>query len=158
AWKILDELHTLSQRGSIVAVVEHALTATSYEAVMLGLRQGSQRGANLRKLVNLARDFESRRLFSFHDFVLYLRLLAEQQPYEPPAQILGENDNVVRLMTVHQAKGLEFPVVFVGDAGRRPDIDTRNPVTDAENGLVLRDAVGSGMDEIPNQQLSEFRK
>jgi ATP-dependent helicase/nuclease subunit A len=158
AWKILDELHTLSQRGSIVAVVEHALRATSYEAVMLGLRQGSQRVANLRKLVNLARDFESRRLFSFHDFVLYLRLLAEQQPYEPPAQILGENDNVVRLMTVHQAKGLEFPVVFVGDAGRRPDIDTRNPVTDAENGLVLRDAVGSGMDEIPNQQLSEFRK
>jgi ATP-dependent helicase/nuclease subunit A len=158
AWRILDELHNLSQRGSIVAVVEHALRATSYEAVMLGLRQGAQRVANLRKLVNLAREFESRRLFNFHDFVVYLRRLTEQQPYEPPAQILGEDDNVVRLMTVHQAKGLEFPVVFVADAGRRPENDTRNPVTDAENGLLLREAVGSGMDEIPNQKLTEFRK
>jgi ATP-dependent exoDNAse (exonuclease V) beta subunit len=158
AWRILDELHKLSRRGPIAAVVECALGASSYEAVMLGLRQGSQRVANLRKLINLARDFDSRRLFNFHDFVVYLRRLAEQQPYEPPAQILGENDNVVRLMTVHQAKGLEFPVVFVADAGRRPDNDTRNPVTDPDNGLLLRDATGSGMDEIPNQKLSEFRK
>ena len=158
AWRILNELRKLRQRGSIVAVVELALSATSHEAVMLGLRQGVQRVANLRKLVNLALEFESRRLFTFHDFVVHLRRLAEQQPYEPPAQILGENDNVVRLMTVHQAKGLEFPVVFVADAGRRPEKDTRNPVVDPENGFLLRDTVGSGMDEIPNQTLAEFRQ
>jgi ATP-dependent exoDNAse (exonuclease V) beta subunit len=157
AWGILDEFQKLRQRGTIMAVVEHALAATSYEAVMLGLRQGPQRVANLRKLAELARDFESRRLFTFHDFVVHLRRLAEQQPYEPPAQILGENENVVRLMTVHQAKGLEFPVVFVADAGRRPDNDIRNPVADPQNGLLLRDAVGSGMDEIPNHMLEEFR-
>lgn len=158
AWRILDELRKLRQRGTIMAVVEHALAATSYEAVMLGLRQGPQRVANLRKLAELARDFESRRLFTFHDFVVHLRRLAEHQPYEPPAQILGENENVVRLMTVHQAKGLEFPVVFVADAGRRPDNDVRNPVADPQNGLLLRDAVGSGMDEIPNYMLEEFRE
>ncbi|MBV8361073.1 MAG: UvrD-helicase domain-containing protein [Deltaproteobacteria bacterium] len=158
AWRILDELWKLRQRGAIRAVVEHALAATSYEAVMLGLGQGRQRVANLRKLAGLARDFESRRFFTFQDFVMHLRRLAEQQPYEPPAQILGENENVVRLMTVHQAKGLEFPVVFVADVGRRPDIDIRNPVADSQNGLLLRDVVGSGMDEIPNYMLDEFRK
>jgi ATP-dependent helicase/nuclease subunit A len=158
AWQVLDQLKKLRERGAVMAVVEHALVATSYEAVMLGLRQGPQRVANLRKLAELARDFESRGLFSFHDFVVYLRRLAQQQPYEPPAQILGENENVVRLMTVHQAKGLEFPVVIIADAGRRPDNDIRNPVVDPHNGLLLRDAVGAGMDEIPNYLLDQFRQ
>jgi ATP-dependent helicase/nuclease subunit A len=158
AWRILEELRRLRQRGSIVAVVDHALAATCYEAVMLGLQHGVQRAANLRKLADLARDFESRRLFTFHDFVVYLRRLAEHQPYEPSAQILGENENVVRLMTVHQAKGLEFPVVILADAGRRSENDVRSPVTDPERGLLLRDAVGSGMDEIPNQMMEEFRQ
>ncbi len=158
AWQTLDELRRLHQRGTIVGVLERALEATGYEAVMLGLRQGVQRVANVRKLVDLARDFESRRLFSFHDFVSHLRRLAEQQPYEPPAQVVAESDNVVRLMTVHQAKGLEFPVVILADAGRKPESDSRNPVVDPENGLLIRDASGSGMDEIPNQILAEFRK
>jgi ATP-dependent exoDNAse (exonuclease V) beta subunit len=158
ARRVLDELRKIRARGTIVEVVEYALAATGYEAVMLGLQQGVQRVANLRKLVDLARDFDSRRLFTFHDFVVHLRRLAGQQPYEAPAQILGESENVVRLMTIHQAKGLEFPVVFIADAGRRPENDTRNPVADAANGLLLRDAAGSGMDEIPNRLLAEFRK
>jgi ATP-dependent helicase/nuclease subunit A len=158
AWRILDELGKLRQQGTIVPVIEHALVATSYEAVMLGLRQGTQRVANVRKLAELARDFESRRFFTFHDFVVHLRRLADQQPYEPPAQILGESEDVVRVMTVHQAKGLEFPVVFLADAGRKLENDTRNPVVDPENGLLIRDVVGSGMDEIPNQILADFRK
>src|SRR5262249_37428316 len=60
--------------------------------------------------------------------------------------------------TVHQAKGLEFPVVFLADVGRKLENDIRNPVVDSENGLLIRDVVGSGMDEIPNQILADFRK
>jgi ATP-dependent helicase/nuclease subunit A len=158
AWRILDELRRLRRRGTIMEVIEHALESTGYEAVMLGLPQGQQRAANLRKLVELAREFEARRLFTFHDFVIHLRRLVEQEPYEPPAQILGENENVVRLMTIHQAKGLEFPVVILADAGRAPNNDNRVPVVDPETGLLLHDTDGSGMDEIPNCWLEDFRQ
>jgi len=158
AWRILDELRGLRQRGAIAAVIEHALVATSYEAVLLGLPQGTQRVANVRKLVDLAREFESRRVFVFHDCVVYLRRLAEQQPYEPAAQILGEGENVVRLMTVHQAKGLEFPVVILADCGRKWETDSRRTVVDPQNGLLMCDTTGSGMDEIPNQLLDDFRE
>jgi ATP-dependent helicase/nuclease subunit A len=157
AWRILDELRRLRERGAISAVIEHALAATAYEAVLLGLRQGTQRVANVRKLVDLAREFEVRRFFTFHDLVIYLRRLAEQEPYEPTAQVLGESENVVRLMTVHQAKGLEFPVVILADCGRRFDNDTRDPVVDPANGLLIRETTGSGMDEIPNALLEKFR-
>jgi ATP-dependent helicase/nuclease subunit A len=158
ARQIIEELRSLCVRAPASDVIERALERTKYEAVMLGMRQGPQRVANLRKLVELARDFESRQLFTFGDFVAHLRHLVEQEPYEPPAQILGENENVVRLMTVHQAKGLEFPVVILADAGRRPPNDIRVPVVDREQGLLTRDTAGSGMDEIPNRWLIEYRE
>jgi ATP-dependent helicase/nuclease subunit A len=155
---LLRELRELHDRGSIMDVIDRALAATGYEAVMLGMPQGRQRVANLRKLAELARDFQSQRFFNFHDFVAHLRRLVAEEPHEPPAQILGENEQVVRLMTVHQAKGLEFPVVIVADAGRSPGSDNLMPVLDRERGLVMRDAVGSGMDEIPNPLLDQYRK
>ncbi|HKV53217.1 MAG TPA: UvrD-helicase domain-containing protein [Candidatus Binataceae bacterium] len=158
AWRILEELRKLRARGTIIQVIEHALAATGYEAVMLGLSQGRQRVANLRKLVELAREFESRRLFTFDDFVAHLRRLVEEEPYESQAQILGESENVVRLMTVHQAKGLEFPVVILADAGRGSPTDNRNPVVDPSSGLLVREVAGSGMDEISNREFDEFRK
>ena len=111
AWRVLRELRELRGQLALPAMVERALDLTDYESVMAGLGQGRQRIANLRKVVELAHRFDTRRFFTFHDFVAYLRRLTEAEPYEPQAQILGETDNVVRLMTVHQAKGLEFSIV-----------------------------------------------
>jgi ATP-dependent helicase/nuclease subunit A len=158
ARSLLRELRDLRDRGSIMAVIERALAATGYEAVMLGMPRGANRVANLRKLAELARDFQTRRFFGFHDFVVHLRRLVAEEPREPVAQILGENEQVVRLMTVHQAKGLEFPVVIVADAGRAGGGDNSiSVVLDRERGLVMRDAAGSGMDEIPNPLLDQYR-
>jgi ATP-dependent helicase/nuclease subunit A len=105
----------------------------------------------------MAQRFETLRFFSLHDFVVYLRRLIDEEPYEPQAQILGESENVVRLMTVHQAKGLEFPIVILADAGRGPGYDNTTPLLDSAHGLIMCETVGSGSDEIPNAALKRCR-
>lgn len=157
AWYVLHDLRAICGRAPAAAVIERALELTGFEAVMAGMPDGRQRVANLRKLVELARGFESRHFFTFHDFTVYLRRLAEEEPYEAQEQILGENENVVRLMTVHQAKGLEFPIVIVADLGRNPPPDNRTTVLDPEHGLLVSDTVGSGDDEIPNAMAVAYR-
>jgi ATP-dependent exoDNAse (exonuclease V) beta subunit len=157
AWQVLHELRGLRGQLALPAMVERALDLTDYESVMAGLEQGHQRIANLRKVVELAHRFDTHQFFTFHDFVAYLRRLTETEPYEPQAQILGEMDNVVRLMTIHQAKGLEFPVVILADAGRGPKVDSSTPVLDREQGVLIQETVGSGADEIPNAALKAYR-
>ncbi len=110
---VLIALRKMRERASLTAIVERALELTRFEAVMLGLPNGLQRAANVRKLVETAREFETHHFFGLGDFVRHLRRLVKEAPREPQAQIAGEADNVVRLMTIHQAKGLEFPVVIL---------------------------------------------
>ena len=158
AWRVLHELRAARERLSMPALIELALECTGFEAVMLATDPSRQRAANLRRLLELARSFEAHHLFTFHDFVAYLRRLIDEEPREPQAQILGENENVVRLMTVHQAKGLEFPIVIIADMARGTKPKNETPLLSPTDGLILCDTVGAGYHEIPNRRLAEARK
>src|SRR5207253_763741 len=101
AWGVLNELRAMRRNESTVAIIERALELTNFEAVMLAQADGRQRVANIRKLVEIARAFEARQVFTFADFIAHLRRLVETEPREPIAQIVDEEENVVRLMTIH---------------------------------------------------------
>jgi ATP-dependent helicase/nuclease subunit A len=101
----------------------HALSLTdlrsvSYEQHVLSLTWGERRLANVHKLLRLARRFEAvegRDLRGFLDHVEHRRALsASSEPHAPT----GSEPDAVRLMTIHAAKGLEFPVVCLADLGR----------------------------------------
>ncbi|HEY2663936.1 MAG TPA: UvrD-helicase domain-containing protein [Candidatus Binataceae bacterium] len=155
ALSTLRELRDLRGRVSLVEVLERVLDLTNFEVVLAGQTAGRQMVANLRKLIEIAREFDRRGYFGFRDFVRHLGSLVTTEPLEPQAQILGEAENVVRLMTIHQAKGLEFPVVFLPDIGRQtPNAENDYLISD-QRGLLLRDTVGSGQLEIPNHLLAE---
>ena len=158
AWRVLHELRADRDRSTIAALLERIIGLTGFEAVMLAADPSGQRAANIRRLLELARAFEAHHFFTFHDFVAYLRRLVEEEPREPQAQILGENENVVRLMTVHQAKGLEFPIVIVADLWRGMPPANASPLISPTEGLVLSDTIGSGYQEVPNRALDELRK
>ncbi len=94
------------------------IALSGYERHVLSLEWGDRRLANIHKLLRLARRFEAaegRDLRGFLDYVEHRQALSESS--EPHAPI-GSEPDAVRLMTIHAAKGLEFPVVCLADLGR----------------------------------------
>ncbi|HTA05555.1 MAG TPA: UvrD-helicase domain-containing protein, partial [Solirubrobacteraceae bacterium] len=114
----------------IASLIERAIDASGYRDQVLALEWGERRLANVHKLLRLARDFEAhegRDLRAFLDHVEYLQGAAA---IEPDAPVEGTEPDAVRLMTVHAAKGLEFPVVCLADLGRQPNARTPDLLVD----------------------------
>ena len=150
ALHILQELRAMRESSSLTSIIERALELTDFETVMIAQTHGAQRVANVRKLLEIAREFESRAFFTLSDFIEHLRWLTVDQPKEAQAQLVGEDEDVIRLMTIHQAKGLEFPIVVVADIGRRMPNLANSYIISMEHGLLMSDTVGSGNDEMPH--------
>jgi ATP-dependent helicase/nuclease subunit A len=128
---IARERAAASRRG-IAGLIERAIEATRYREHVLALDWGERRLANVHKLLRLARAFEAgegRDLRAFLDHVAYLERAAR---VEPDAPVEGVEPDAVRLMTVHAAKGLEFPVVCLADLGRQPNARTPDLLLDGE--------------------------
>jgi ATP-dependent helicase/nuclease subunit A len=129
----------LKDRLPIARMLGEVFADTGYDAATQFEFLGDRKLANLWKLVDLARTFDRSGLFGMAEFIQRLGDLVRSQPREEQAATQPESADVVRLMTVHQAKGLEFPVVIIPDvsaAGGGP----RNPVAhwDARLGCVTR--------------------
>ena len=115
----LEALRIEAGDGSLATAVERALTELGlYETALL--RPGGDRAAaNLRKAVEFARRLDRGGRRGLADLLRHLATLRDRQATEAEAPIGGEIDDVVRLTTVHGAKGLEYPIVFVADIGRK---------------------------------------
>jgi ATP-dependent helicase/nuclease subunit A len=102
---------------------------TNYYNYIGSIPRGIQRQANLRLLIDKAKQFESTTIKGLFNFIKYVDKLKNSSGDLGEAKSLGENDNVVRIMSIHKSKGLEFPVVFVGAMGKRFNLrDTNNPL------------------------------
>src|SRR4029453_7858451 len=95
------------------------LTEHDYDLAVLAQWDGRRRYANLRKLARLARSYEELRGPDVEGFVRFVRDQDAVGASEFEAVAEEEGSDVIRLLTIHGAKGLEFKVVVVADAGRR---------------------------------------
>ncbi|MBN1756285.1 UvrD-helicase domain-containing protein [bacterium] len=111
---------------SLSQLFDLILERTDYLAVNLGTFRGEVKYANIQKLKATAQGFEGKGTPLLRDFVDFLRTKIEGISREPKAQITDEYLNVVKIMTIHQAKGLEFPIVFIPDTG----MEIKNKVSD----------------------------
>jgi ATP-dependent exoDNAse (exonuclease V) beta subunit len=107
--------------GQPLDLLDRIIEETGYAVGLLAMEDGEQRFANVQKLREVAADFQTRGIFDLTDFKRYLAQLEELAPREPSAPLDTEKSPVVRLMTIHAAKGLEAPIVFLADMGRDPN-------------------------------------
>lgn len=135
----LDEWRTMARQGPLSDLIWRLYNDTGYYAYAGGMPGGAQRQANLRALYDRARQYEAttfRGLFRFLRFIEKFRASGHDLG---AARALGENEDVVRVMSIHKSKGLEFPVVIVAGLGKQFN------TTDLREQALLHKELGIGL-------------
>jgi ATP-dependent helicase/nuclease subunit A len=114
----IGDLREVKDRLPVAGLIQEAMMRTGYDAMLLAEFLGERKLANLQKLVEQARSFDRAGIFTLSDFIAQLSEFVARQPDEALAATRPELNDVVKLMSIHQSKGLEFPVVIVPDVGR----------------------------------------
>lgn len=117
--KDLTELRQIKNTVSTAQLIQKICRRTGYTAFLLAQYLGKQKAANVDKLINSARKFAQKGMFTLSDFIKYINEFVVNDVREGEAAISAEESNVVKLMSIHKAKGLEFPVVVIPDISRR---------------------------------------
>lgn len=115
----LERWRSKARQEKLATLIATIYRESRYPDYVAGLPNGAQRQANLFALFSRARQFDrfSRQgLFRFLEFIAQLRRSGEDLG---AARALAENENVVRIMSIHKSKGLEFPIVFLCDLGKK---------------------------------------
>lgn len=135
AWKEKKTYSTIRE------LIWDILNETGYYEYVTAMPHGTVRQANIYKLIEKASAYETTSYRGLFDFLRYIERvrIAEQDFGE--AAVLGANDNLVQIMTIHKSKGLEFPVVIVGGCGRPFNQQDRKDVVlvDADGYLAVDD-------------------
>ena len=114
----LETWRTLARRGPLSDLIWRLLHETGYFASVGGMPGGAQRQANLRALYDRCRQFEATSFRGLFRFLRFIERFRETGSDLGTAGALGENEDVVRIISIHKSKGLEFPVVFVAGLGK----------------------------------------
>ena len=139
--KFLNNLQNWREKSEYLNIDELIWTIyldTGYYNYVSLMPDGNVRVANLKMLFERAKKFENatfKGLFNFINFIDKLRLTSNDLG---AAKLIGENEDVVRIMSIHKSKGLEFPVVFLCDTAKQFNL------RDLNDSIILHQDIGIG--------------
>ena len=135
--KWLSEYRQKTAYTPIHKLIQDILTETGYLDYVTACPGGSQRRANVEMLLTRAAAFENTSYYGLFHFLRYMEQLEKYEVDYGEADILDENADVVRIMSIHKSKGLEFPVCFVAGLSKRFNMQdtTGRMIADADLGI-----------------------
>ncbi|WP_017754538.1 helicase-exonuclease AddAB subunit AddA [Calidifontibacillus oryziterrae] len=137
-YTILKKWRDRARQGSLSELIWQIYRETGYYDYVGGLVSGKQRQANLRALYDRSKQYEETSFRGLFRFLKFVERMQDRGDDLGAARALGEQEDVVRMMTIHKSKGLEFPVVFVAGLGRQFNMQ------DLSNKVLLHKELGFG--------------
>lgn len=142
----LDSWREKSKNISLDELIWYLYEETGYYYYVSLLPDGKIRTANLKMLLDKATAYDKTSYRGLFNFINFLDNLKESSGDMGSSKQLSENDNVVRIMSIHKSKGLEFPIVFLSGTARK--FNTR----DMSNPIILHQDLGFGADIIDTEK------
>jgi ATP-dependent helicase/nuclease subunit A len=139
--KFLSNLEQWQQKQEILALDEfiwNLYQTTGYYDFVNSMPNGKIKVANLKLLFEKAKDYEKASFKGLYNFVNYIEKIKKTSGDTSSAKIIGENENVVRIMSIHKSKGLEFPIVFLCGTGKQFNMQ------DLNQNILLHQDLGFG--------------
>lgn len=137
-YQLFQSWRTAAREGALSELIWQIYQDTHFFDFVGGMPGGKQRQANLRALYDRARQYESTSFRGLFRFLRFIERMQERGEDLGAARALGEQEDVVRLMTIHSSKGLEFPIVFVAGLSRQFNM------MDLNNSYLLDKELGFG--------------
>ncbi|UOR13178.1 helicase-exonuclease AddAB subunit AddA [Halobacillus amylolyticus] len=134
----LGSFRERARQGALADLIWEIFRETGYYDFVGGMPGGRQRQANLRALYDRAKSYESTSFRGLFRFLRFIERMEERGDDLGAARALGEQEDVVRIMTIHKSKGLEFPVVILGA------MDKQFNMMDLNNRYLLHKDYGFG--------------
>lgn len=142
----LDHWRRQVRRRPLADVLWDLYEDTGYLAYVTGLSEGAQRRANLIGLHERARQFGTFGRSGLYRFLRFIDGLIDAGEELEPGRVANSSENVVRVMSIHRSKGLEFPVVFVAELGKQFN------VSDASGTILFDRHLGIGIEAVDTER------
>ena len=142
---IKDKINSYREMVSYTSIYDlicHIIEDTSFRQFISATKASDKRIANVEMLLEKAKAYEDGPYNGLFNFVRYIEKLNKYNVEQGEANIADENDNTVKLMTIHKSKGLEYPVVFVAGMGKKMNMQ------DVSKKLVIHHTMGIGLNKI----------
>ena len=151
---LIARLARLKDAVGIATLVEELAERTGYEAAMITQFEGRRKLSNFRKVIELARQADGGQM-TLAEFIAQMDQRTIDQARFEQAAVVGEADNVVRLMTIHSAKGLEFPIVFLPDLNAKTEPIKETLINRLDFGLTLKHDTRSIEEKIGSKETDD---